>query len=77
MRLLFHAAKVGVAALVLGAVSVVANITFAGNGETETGNVEACSEAKKLTNLLDLKNSGDCSCSNSIYGWTCSIEADG
>lgn len=77
MRLFIHTAKVGVAALMLGAISVVANITFAGNGDTETGNVEACSEAKKLANLLDLKNSGDCSCLNSIYGWTCSIEADG
>ena len=76
MRVSFQTAKVGVAALALGAVALAANMTFAGDGESEIGHVEACSEAKKLANLLDLKYSRGCECSNSIYGWICSIEAE-
>ncbi|MGJ7581613.1 hypothetical protein ACSFA3_15630 [Variovorax sp. RHLX14] len=77
MRLSFQTAKAGVAALALGAVALAASMPFSGDGESETGNVEACSEATKLANLLGLKSSGGCNCSNGIYGWTCFVEADG
>lgn len=76
MRVSFQTAKVGIAALALGAVAHAANMTFAGDGESEIGHVEACSEAKKLANLLDLKFSRGCECSNNIYGWICSIDAE-
>lgn len=76
MRHSFQKAKLGVAALALGAVALAASMTFASDGESETGHAEACSEAKKLANLLDLHYSRGCECSNNIYGWICAIEAE-